>query len=64
MKDEQWNGKCPKCGSDDVELVSDNPVSWGNDDQGEVCEEWACNACRKRFETDARVEVTSRRLTE
>lgn len=63
MKDE-WNGKCPKCGSDDVELVSDNPVSWGNDDQGEVCEEWACKACKKRFEMDARVDVVSRRLTE
>lgn len=64
MKDEQWNGKCPKCGSDDVELVSDYPVEWGNDDQGDVSEEWACNACQKRFGIDARVEVTSRRLTE
>lgn len=64
MKDEQWNGKCPKCGSDELELVSNFPVAWGNDDQGDVYEEWVCNACRKHFAMDARVEVTSRRLIE
>lgn len=54
--------KCPRCRSDDINIWSDGEYSWCNDFSGTHIETWMCDHCRHQFNVESFIVVRNRTI--
>lgn len=58
----EFDGKCPFCRSENIEVEDSTKPEWGNNDEGDMIETWTCLDCHRGWDTEARVNVVHRKL--
>lgn len=58
----EFDGKCPFCRSENIEVEDSTKPEWGNNDEGDMIETWKCLDCNRQWSTEARVNVVHRKI--
>lgn len=58
----EFDGRCPFCRSENIEVEDSGNPAWGNNDEGDMIELWTCLDCNRQWNTESRVNVVHRKL--